>query len=199
MRDDTGLPSASKIMIADEKSFEEEPIEYEEQLEDELEHDEEAVIQPPTQHTFTPASRLARRTLPIPADAEFVSIEDSDEEAGLGDQEPIKLGRQKVVEVEFQESQHEDGGDEQNIEHEHFSKVDEFVEDTAYMYQPLDSTPPSEAEIFIATWPRPSSSDQQDGISVDDYEPLYSNIEAITVQAEEQAGNYNFSLFVIYH
>jgi len=179
----------------DEQGYEEDPIEDEKQLEDELEHDEEAIIQPPTQHTFALASRLARRALPIPANAEFIGIDDSDEEKGSEPQGPIKLGPLEILEVEFHELQHEDV-DEQNMEHKQSLEVDEIVEeDTAYMHQPippLDSTPPNEADITIATWPLSSLSDKQDSISMDRYESLYANIEAVTVQTEEQAGNYNF-------
>ena len=171
-----------------EEGYEEDPIDDEDQLEDELEYDGEAVIQPPTQHTFSPASRLARRALPIPANAEFISIDDSDEETGLEDQEPMALGPLEVAELESQELQHEDV-DEQDMEREQSVEVDEIVEeDTAYIHKPiplLGSAPPSEADVI--TWSVPSSSDQQDEL---DYESLYANIEAATVQPEEQAGNY---------
>jgi hypothetical protein len=164
-----------------EEDYEEDFIENEE-----LENDVEAVIQPPTQHTFSPVSRLARRALPIPANAEFISIDDSDEETGLEDQEPITLGPPKVAEVEFQELQYEDV-DEQLMEREQSVEVDEIVEeDTTYMHKPippLGSAPPNEADII--TWPFRSSY-QQDAM---DYESLYANIEAATVQPEEQAGN----------
>ena len=195
MRDNIGVPSTSQIVTLDGEHYEEDLID-EEQLEDELEHDEEAVIQPPTQHTFAPTSRRARRALPIPANAEFISIDDSDEETGLEDQKPTTPEPPKVVEMEFQELQHD--VDEQNIESEQFVEVDEIVkEDTAHVHKaipPLGSASPSEADIPIVTWPL-SSSDQRDGISMD-YESLYANIEAVTVQPEEQAGNYVF-LFVI--
>ena len=185
---DIEVPSTSKMVALDEQGYEENPIEDEEQFEDELEHDEEAVIQPPTQQTFTPASR---RALPIPASAEFISIDDSDEETGSA-QEPIKLGAIEVVEVDFHESQHEDV-DERSMERERSLEANEIVRgDITYMHQPLDSTPPSEVDTSIITWPLPSSPDQQNGISMNQYESLYADIEAVTVQTEEQSGNYNF-------
>ncbi|KAF8806537.1 hypothetical protein BYT27DRAFT_6629712 [Phlegmacium glaucopus] len=163
VRDDIGVPSASKIMTPYEQGYEED----QEQLEDEREHDEEAIIKPPTQHTFAPTSRLARRALPIPANAEFISILDSDQEAGEEVQEPIKLAPLEVVDVDFQELQHEDV-DEQNMKREQSLEVDEIVEeDTAHMHKPI---PPSD-------------------ISMDQYESIYANIEAVAVQTEEQAGN----------
>ena len=179
-----------------EEGYEEDPIDDEEQLEDELDHDMEAVIQPPTQHTFSPVSRLARRALPIPANAEFISIDESDEENGLEDQEPITLGPPKVADVESQELQHEDLDDEQILESEQSVEVDEILKDTTYMHKtipPLGSAPPSEADVTI--WPLSSSSDRQDAV---DYASLYANIGVATVQAEEQAGNFSF-LFCYKH
>jgi hypothetical protein len=192
VQDNIRVLSASQTVIPDGQDHEEDLIDDDEQLEDELEdelgHDDEAVIQPPTQHTFTPTSRLARRALPIPADAEFISIDDSDEETGLEDQELITLNPPKVV---FQDLEHEDN--EQNVEREQSVEVDEIVkEDSAYMHElipPLGPVPPT--DIPIATWSLSSSSKQQDGISMD-YESLYANIEADTVQPEEQAGKLNF-------
>lgn len=185
---DIEIPSTSKMVALDEQGYEENPIEDEEQFEDELEHDEEAVIQPPTQQTFTPASH---RALPIPARAEFISIDDSDEETGSA-QEPIKLGALEVVEVDFHELQHEDV-DERSTERERSLEANEIVrEDITYMHQPLDSTPPSEVDTSIAAWPLPSSPDQQNSISMNQYQSLYADIEAVTVQTEEQSGNYNF-------
>ena len=160
VQDNIKVPSTSQTVIPDGQDYEEDLIDDDEQLEDELEdelgHDDAAVIQPPTQHTFTPTSRLARRALPIPADAEFISIDDSDEETGLEDQEPITLDPPKVVKMDFQDVEHEDND------------------------PPLGPVPPT-------TWSLSSSSNQQDGISMD-YESLYANIEADTVQPEEQAG-----------
>ena len=171
-----------------EEGDEGDPIDDEE-LEYELEDDdEEAFIQPPTQYIFPADSRLARRSLPIPANAEFISIGDSDEETGLEIQEPITLGPPKIAQVEFSELQHEDVV--QNMEHEQSVEVDELVEeDTAYVHKPIPavgSAPPSETDIAI--WPLPGFSDQQDVMA---YESLYENIEDAAVQPEEQAGNYN--------
>ena len=164
------------------------PIDDEE-LEYELEDDEEAVIQPPTQYTFPADSRLARRSLPIPADAEFISIGDSDEETGLENQEVITPGPPKVAQVGFPELQHEEV-DEQNMEREQSVEVDEI--DMHKPILPLGSAPTSEAEVAI--WPLPGSSGQQDAM---DYDSLYENIEDAAVQPEEQAGNYDLLFFVI--
>lgn len=191
------VPSALQTVTPGGQDYEEDPIDDEEQAEDEPEHDEEAVIQPPTQHTFAPTSRLARRALPIPANAEFISIDDSDEETGLGDQESITLEPLDVVEMEFQELQNEDV-DKQNMEREQSVETDEIVkQDTTYMHKPIlppGSAPPSEADVPITT-SLPSYSDQQDCISMN-YESLYGNIEAGRVQSEEQDGNYTFDFFL---
>lgn len=184
MRDDTRISSASQIVTANDRGHEDDPIDEQEQLESELEDDEEAVIRPPTQYTFVPASRLARRALPIPVNAEFISIDDSDEETDLADQKLPKAG-----EVELQELQHEDV-DEQNIELEPSSETDKIVEEDTTSMPPLDSAPPDETDIPIATWPPASFSDQQDSISTDRYESLYADIEPVMIQTKEQAGNY---------
>ena len=171
-----------------EEGDEGDPIDDEE-LEYELDDDEGAVIQPPTQYTFPADSHLARRSLPILANAEVISIGDSDEETGLEDQEPILPGPPNVAQVEFPESQHDDV-DERNMERKQSAEVDELVEeDIAYMHKPLPplgSVPPNVADI--ATWSLPDSSDQRDAM---DYESLYENIEEAAVQPEEQAGNYD--------
>lgn len=191
MQDDT----TSQIVTPDGQSYEEGPIDDEEQFDDELEYDEEAVIQPPTSHTFVPASRFARRALPIPTNAEFISIEDSDEEIDLKNQEPINLGSPNAVEVEFRELQHENI-DEQDEERQQSLEVDEIVkEDTIHVPQPipqLNAMQPSKADIPIATRTLSSSSGQQDAIPMDHYESIYANIETVTMQAEDQAGNYFF-------
>jgi hypothetical protein len=186
-RHNMGVPSATQTVTTDEQDYEEDPIDEEEQLEDEVEYDGEAIIQPPTRHMFVPTSRLARRAFPIPTGAEFISIDDSDEETGLEDHASIALEPlEVVVEMEYQELQHEDAG-EQNMEREHSVEVDEIVnEDTAYM-QPLSSAPLSDADIPIATWPLSSPCEQQDDITMD-YDQLYANIEAAMVQPDEQAG-----------
>jgi hypothetical protein len=196
VRDDIGVLLASKIVVLDEQGSEGDPVEDEEQLEDELEHDKEAVIQPPTQHTFVPASRLARRALPIPAGTEFISIDDSDEETGSEDQEPMNLGPLKVVEEKFQDLQREDT-DEPNMEREQSLEVEAFVrEDTTNIHQSLP--PRSEADISIVAGPLSSTSERQEGISMDNYESLYANIEVVTGQTEEQAGNYHFLFLFCY-
>ena len=103
-------------------------------------------------------SRLTCRSLCVPANAEFISIGDSDEDLGLEIQEPITPGPTKVSQMEFSELQHEDiDVDERNMEREQSVEVDEIVEEGAtYMHKPIppiSSAPPSEADVAICPSP----------------------------------------------